>query len=292
MGWIRQFTVGAALALTVTGCSTGSDLGDTTTLTPAPPTTTTTVIVTTTSTTFAVSTGSTSTSVSTATTSPVVETSTSTTQPEPTAEDSLSGFFDEAQVLDEAIASAAQIFNNGFNPETGTISPQAVEAISALSAEALFRSIPSGIPRELRTAALVVYADMTSRIASLAGATRSASYDEFVDIAYDCLHNGRNSNARLPKDMERLRMLASIYPPIEFKSPDSIEAGVLAVHQEIIRLMNWGCDSCGGAIYTNPVDVNWKTRIITDPAGDDPDWKLPFTAIYDGESWIIETPAC
>jgi hypothetical protein len=86
--------------------------------------------------------------------------------------------------------------------------------------------------------------------------------------------------------------LASTYPPIETKSPESIEGGVLAVHQEMIRLMNWGCDSCGGAVYTTPVEVNWKTRIITDPAGHDPDWELPFTATYDGKRWIIETPAC
>jgi hypothetical protein len=230
--------------------------------------------------------------MSTATASPVADIPTSTTQPEPTAEDSLSRFFDEVQILDEAIASAAQVFNNGFNPEAGTISREAVEAIGGLSGEALFRSIPPGIQRELRTEALVVYADMTSRIASLAGAARSASYNDFVDIAHECLRHGRNSKARLPQDLERLRMSAATYPPIEIESPESIEAGVLAVHQEVIRLMNWGCDSCGGAIYTNPVDVNWKTRIITDPAGDDPDWKLPFTATYDGESWIIETPAC
>lgn len=194
--------------------------------------------------------------------------------------------------MDEAIASAAQVFNNGFNPEAGTVSPEAVDAISLLSAEALFRSIPPGIPRELRTAALAVYADMASRIASLAGAARFTGYDEGVDAAYECLRSGRNSNARLPQHLEHLRMLASTYPPIETKSPDSIEAGVLAVHREIIRLMNWGCDSCGGANYTNPVEVNWKTRTITDPPGGDPDWELPFTATYDGDSWIIETPAC
>ncbi|MFC2153128.1 hypothetical protein ACFLQ7_00650 [Actinomycetota bacterium] len=233
---------------------------------------------------------STTTSPPTTTTSTVA--TTTTTQPEPTAEDSLSDFFNEAQLLDHEIASAAQVFNNGFDPEAGTISPQAVDAIGALSAEELFRSIPPGIPREPRAAALAVYADMASRIASLAGAARYVGYNEGVDAAYQCLRNGRNSKARLAQHLENLRMRAAEYPPIEIKPRNSIEGGVLAVHREIIRLMNWGCDSCGGANYTNPVEVNWKARIITDSSGLDPDWELPFTATYDGDRWIIETPAC
>lgn len=204
----------------------------------------------------------------------------------------MSDFFNEAQILDDEIASAAQVFNNGFNPEARTISPEAFDVIGVLSAEALFRSIPPGIPRELRTAALAVYADMASRIASLAGAARYIGYNDGVDAAYQCLRNGRNSNARLADHLENLRILAAEYPPIETKPRNSIEGGVLAVHQEIVRIMNWGCDSCGGANYTNPVDVNWKTHIITDASGHDPDWELPFTATYDGDSWIIEIPAC
>lgn len=278
----------ALLALVATACA-DTDIGTTV---GSSPTSTVASVETSITTTTAqgISETSTTTSAPTSTTSTVA--TTTTTQPEPTAEDSLSDFFDDAQILDDEIASAAQVFNNGFNPEAGTISPQAVDAIGVLSAEALFRSIPPGIPRELRTAALAVYADMASRIASLAGAARYVGYDEGVPAAYQCLRNGRNSKARLAQHLEILRMLAAESPPIEIKPRDSIEGGVLAVHREIIRLMNWGCDSCGGANYTNPVAVNWKTKIIADSSGHDPDWELPFTATYDGDKWIIETPAC
>lgn len=278
----------AVLALVGTACA-DVDTGAT-----VPPTTTSTAASVetslTTATTQAVSETSTTTLVPPTTTSTVA--ATTTTQSEPTAVDSLSGFFVEVQILDAEIASAAQVFNNGFDPEAGTISAEAVDAIGDLSAEELFRSIPPGIPRELRTAALAVYADMASRIASLAGAVRYVGYGEGVDAAYQCLRNGRNSKARLGQHLENLEMLAAEYPPIDVKPRNSIEGGVLAVHREIIALMNWGCDSCGGANYTNPVDVNWKTKIITDPSGHDPDWELPFTATYDGDRWIIETPAC
>lgn len=278
----------ALLALVATACAdadTGATASSATTSTVASvasslPTTTT----------QGVSETSTSTSAPTTATSTVA--TTTTTQPEPTAEDSLSDFFDEVRILDDDIVSAAQVFNNGFNPEAGTISPEAVDAIGVLSAEALFRSIPPGIPRELRTAALAVYADMASRIASLAGAARYLGYNEGVHAAYQCLRNGRNSKARLSQHVENLKMLAAEYPPIEVKPRNSIEGGVLAVHGEIVRLMNWGCDSCGGANYINPVEVNWKTHVITDSSGEDPDWELPFTATYDGDKWIIQTGAC
>jgi hypothetical protein len=285
----RTCLAAALLALVATACAdteSGATVGSPTTSTVA------SVETSSSTTTTAQGVSETSTTMTPPSTTTSTVATTTTTQPEPTAEDSLSDFFDEALILDDEIAAAAQVFNKGFNPDAGTISRQAIDAIGALSAEALFRSIPPGIPREPRAAALAVYADMESRIASLAGATRYIGYNEGVDAVYQCLRNGRNSKARLAQHLENLRMLAAEYPPIEIKPRDSIEGGVLAVHREVIRLMNWGCDGCGGANYTNPVEVNWKTKIVTDSSGHDPDWELPFTATYDGDRWTIKTPAC
>ena len=286
MVWHRQRGgVGCVVvAVVLTACATPMDEPSDTVPTTEPTSTSTTVTTTSTSL-------PTTTTTSTTTTTTTTSTTTTTTLPEPTALDQLAPFFEEADSLDRAIAAAAQVFNNGFDPEAGTITQEAIDAIQALSGDALFAAIPPGIPKDLRTAALVVYADMTSRIAALSGATWLGG-PESVDSAYFCLRLGRNSKARLPGDLEHLETLASETPSFEVEPVNSIAGGVLAVHKEVIRLINWGCGSCGGAVYTTPVEVNWRTRTISDDEGHGSDWELPFTATFDGEQWVIETTAC
>jgi hypothetical protein len=231
------------------------------------------------------------TQAATTTTAPATTAVTTTTLPPttttagPSAADDLAPFFAAAEVLDLDIAAVAAAFNASFDDAAATVDPQVAADISALGTNLLTGLIPPGLDIDLETAVLAVYADLESRIAALDGGVRYLNQGEFSDVEFTmlCLGLGSDSNARFDDDLAAARALAATSPR-PTAAADSEEAGVLAVRIETIRLMNWGCDSCGGVAIDDPIAVDWAGRTVTDG--------VEFDASFIGGAWDIMIHAC
>lgn len=213
-----------------------------------------------------------------------------TTTEAPSALDDLAVFFAAAEELDTEIAAAADVFNAGFDADAATLDVAAVAAITELSAAPISELIPAGMESDLEYAVLTVYTDLESRIAALDGATRNLDLDVdphvILDLesALNCLSGGGESKARFAGDLAAARALASTSPPLSTVAPDSSQAGILAVRLDAIHLFNYGCDSCGGAEYEEPLPVDWEGRTVGNTVG--------FEAAFDGTQWQITIFAC
>jgi len=215
---------------------------------------------------------------------PATVTTTPMTATAPPASNALAGFFGSAADLDAAIVAAADLFNAAYDADAATVSAAAATAIDGLDATAVVLQIPPGLSPPLETAVLGVLADLQSRIAALEGAERLLNGDTSnVSYALVCLSNGGSSAGRFETDVNLAVRLAALEGS-PTAAPDSVPAGVLAVRVEAIRSMNFGCDSCGGIAYTDPLPVDWEGRTIVDGP--------EFEASFDGLSWQILIYAC
>lgn len=268
-------TIGSLLiALLVAACSpaaepeaTSTTTAETTTSTAAP-TTTTTV---------------------TTTTEPTTSTEPETTTTAgATALDDLEPFFTAVAELDADIGEAAEIYNAGFDPDAGTVSQESIDLVTALTVQPLVSLIPAGMDPELETAILAVYTDLESRIAALDGGVRyldpTERRPEQVEYALDCLQNGSESNTRFGDDVDTAKTLAATLPPLIPAAPESVEAGMLALKIELIGSFNYGCDSCGGAVWDGSLPIDWERRTLADGVG--------FEATFNGTEWEILIYAC
>ncbi|MEE8331883.1 MAG: hypothetical protein V3R84_08930 [Acidimicrobiia bacterium] len=212
---------------------------------------------------------------------------TTTTLAGPSAADDLAAFFTAAERLDVEISEAATLFNAGFDADAGTLSIAAQNAIAALSTAPITAVFPAGLDVDLETAVLAVYADLESRIAALDGGGRYLNFppgvEPDVEFTMLCLGLGSDSNARFDDDLAAARVLAALSPR-PTAADDSAEAGILAVRIETIRSMNWGCDSCGGVVITDPIPVDWEGQTVVDGVG--------FDSTFVGGSWDILIYAC
>jgi hypothetical protein len=275
--WIKALALLTAVGLVPIAC------GDTATLVPRSPTTAPAVETTAevqTTTTLAPATTLVTTTAATTTTE-----ATTTTVTGPSAADDLASFFAAAESLDAEITAAAAIYNASFDAAAGTVGGAAIDAIGALSTHLLAGLIPPGLDIDLETAVLAVYADLESRIASLDGGVRYLNQGEYSDVEGTllCLSFGSDSNARFGDDLAAAKALAESSPR-PTAAADSEAAGVLAVRLETIRLMNWGCDSCGGVAVDDPIPVDWAGQTVIDG--------VEFEATFSGGMWEILIHAC
>lgn len=274
--WISSVALASVLGLLAAACGNTS----TTASTRTPATTATTAATTTLATAEPTATPPATTAVTTTTIA-----STTTTFAGPSAADDLEDFLTAAEALDAEIAAAAVVFNRGFDEASGSVSEAAVDAIHALDVGAVTALIPAGLDVDLETAVLAVYADLESRIAALDGGVRylNQGEDSGTEFTMECLALGSGSNARFDDDLAAAKRLALLTPP-PAAAADSAEAGILAVRIETIRSMNWGCDSCGGVVVTDPIPVDWAGRTVVDGVG--------FDATFAGGEWEILIYAC
>jgi hypothetical protein len=207
--------------------------------------------------------------------------------PGPSAADDLETFFTAAEALDAQISAAATAFNGSFDAAAGTVGSDAVDAITALTAGDVAALIPPGLDLDVETAVLAVYADLESRIAALDGGVRylnlSGDAESDVEFTLLCLGYGSDSNARFDGDLAAAKAAAAAATP-PTAAADSEAAGILAVRIETIFSMNWGCDSCGGVVLTDPIPVDWEGNTVMDSVG--------FEATFDGGGWEILIYAC
>jgi hypothetical protein len=209
-------------------------------------------------------------------------TTTSTTAAGPTALDDLEPFFSAAADVDRRVREAAIAFNAGFDPEGPAIDDEAHALIETLDHRPLRALLPAGMSPELETAVLAVYADLSSRVASLQGGARYTGEYGDTEWVLDCLEHGAVSVARYDDDVARARDQATAEPPPS-AAPDSPEAGMLAARLAVIDSMNFGCESCGGVQYDEPFPVDWEGRTVLG---------VGFEAEFDGTAWEILLYAC
>jgi hypothetical protein len=145
------------------------------------------------------------------------------------------------------------------------------------------RLIPGGLPIELETALLQVFAGLDSRVSALRNGTDIALASG--DSAH-CFQTGAESAADFEADLRAARQLASNAPP-STAAPGAPETGMTAVRAAYIHGSNWCCDSCGGFLYDAPMDVDWNAEII---AHRDVDAEVEFDAVFNGTYWQVTFP--
>jgi hypothetical protein len=272
---MRRLTLAFCVLLVVAACG---DDDNPLTVTTGPDTTQATTIQ------AATTTAPTTTSTPPTTAAPATTTTvappTTTTTAGPTAREAFGDYFGMVEDLDRLISDTAAWFNDTFDPDAVTLPADVTTAINALDASPIALEIPPGLSPQLETAALAVYADLESRVSALQGATR---YMGDLDTILLCLGYGGDSFDRFDADFVRVLDLADV-EPAPTAAPDSPEAGILAVRVEWIRLGNWGCDSCGGASYDEPLAVDWEGRRVIGSS--------EFEATFDGTRWQVVIYAC
>lgn len=248
----------------------------------APSTTTEASTTTASGTTSSAAPPTTASTVASTTTAAPTTTSESSTTPGPSALDALEPFFAEAAETDRRIAEAAILFNAGFDPEGPALSDEARGAVDALDHRSLRPLIPAGMSVDLETAVLAVYADLSSRVASLQGGARYSGEFGTTEWVMDCLDNGAVSFARFADDVAEARGLAAD-EGLPDAVPDSPSAGALMARLEAIDSMNFGCESCGGVQYDEQFEVDWEGRTVLG---------VGFEAEFNGSTWEILIYAC
>ena len=280
----RSLAISLAAVLFVSACGDDAPFGGSDTSAPTSseaPTSTVPPPTTEAATTTAATTPAT-TAATTASTTIATTTTTTAPLPERTASDALAGigFYTLVEDLDLYIAETAVLFNEQWDPDAGTLGAGARNAVLSLDASYLRDYIPPGLPPEVEVAVLAVYADLDSRIAAMHGAVGSLSN---TDEVRRCLGYGGESFQRVDDDLGSLYDIARAAPAPPEYAADSREAGILAVRLEVIRLANWGCDGCGGAVYGATSPVDWEGRTV---------FGVEFEAEFTNGRWVIWMQTC
>ena len=217
----------------------------------------------------------------------------------PSAADQLAAFIAAAERADGQLRHAAALVNTGIGAKRLEFTPATFAAIRAIDVQKLGKAVPAGMPESLQTQTLLVYSDLVSRYYSLRSAdmadhqqplNRSEGRGEYI---LACLPNGAPAAARFAADLSALRALSASLPRFAVAAPDSRTAAGVAARVEHIRLINGGCLSCGGEVFTKPIAVIWTTasagakHLKGTVAGGD------FSADYEpGDGWLVIIRAC
>jgi len=201
----------------------------------------------------------------TATTS--TETTATTAAPAASAIDGLAPFLTAAADLDVRLHEAATAINGAGPPWTDV--PTAVaEKVAAADVVPVGRTVPAGLPPDLWQGTILVYSDLVSRRAAMqsftyAGPAGPSSERLMLDLA-----QGQAAAERFDGDFAALNSRAAAAPPFEpGRSDDRATAEVLLLVR-YTDMANFGCDSRGGWVATEPPPIVWSEE-------DPPDWMEP-----------------
>lgn len=188
---------------------------------------------------------------------------TATTPVQPSAADALAPFFSAAATLDAQLKDAATAINSTGPPWTA-VSQDVADAVRAAALEPVAQAIPAGLPRELLQSVILVYSDLTSRRYAMqsfwsAGEFPYQPIDPLAELA-----NGHAAAVRFDDDLAALRALAASTPPVTVRPPDSRDAAEVLLLVEYVNLANGGCDSRGGAVFTELPTIQWVTIVVPD----------------------------
>ena len=223
-----------------------------------------------------------------------------TTPPAPSATSQLAAFFAAAELADSQLRHAAVLVNADIGTTSMRFTPATLAAVRALGNATVARAIPAGLPPELLRETLVVYGDLSSRVAAFGGVRWYGYAGRELPIGgQDAknvlrgLHNGAPAAARFDADLAAVRALARQTPPLAIAAPDSRAAAELALRLYSIDKRN-GCSAeFGGYAPTQLETVTWlpgsdqHARHYEGTIGGG-----RFQADYTAHGWQISINAC
>lgn len=211
------------------------------------------------------------------------------------AADQLADFFSAATRLDADLRDAAKRINGGVRRDVIVLEPATVAAIRAIQPDALVRTIPGGMDRDLLRSVMLIYSELVSRRLAMSRVDHFAASAPLpragaeAQELIDCLGNGAPAARRFAGDLAAARALASSSKPIAVAPGNSRLAAEVAVRARYIDLLNGGCDSCGGGVLTSLVPVVWKRQNGSDGTVGGIPFQATFTA---GSGWKAQLNAC
>lgn len=212
---------------------------------------------------------------------------------EPGGTDALDAFLGAAETLDAQLRAAAAAIN-GTGPPWNEITDQVAASVQAADISRVARTIPAGLPDELRRLVFTAYSDLVSRRAAM----ESFAYPYVVpdppppglpDLVQE-LANGAPAAARFPTDLglvEQTAATTSGFTPAPDTSRDAAEVVLLVRY---VEGGNFGCGSRGGFILTSLPPIVWKSD-STGTVGAPPN-AVEFEAQQTGDGWEVTIFAC
>ncbi|HEY3513926.1 MULTISPECIES: hypothetical protein [Kribbella] len=173
------------------------------------------------------------------------------------AADALAAFFAAAGALDRQLSTAASAIN-AAGPPWAAVTPRIAHLVSAADLRPVARTIPAGLPADLRTAVILTYSDLASRRDSMgsfafAGSTEPRTSAELLRE----LGNGHPAAARFARDLAAARSLASESPEIGAVPKSSRQTAEVLLLVQYVDGLNGGCESRGGAVLTELPPITW-----------------------------------
>jgi hypothetical protein len=209
---------------------------------------------------------------------------------QPSALDSLEPFLAAAATMDDHLRAAARAINGSGLPFT-VVTDDVATDVQTADPGAVAAEIPAGMPTDLLEQTILVYSDLASRRAAMESfsyahevpeAPIAASSDELVGE----LANGHAAAQRFDDDVARLRALASDTAPFAVAAAGSRAAAEVQVHVAVVNTANRGCNSRGGAVFTELLPIVWQSE-TRGAVGD-----ITFEATPAGDGWDVRLDAC
>ena len=175
----------------------------------------------------------------------------------------LQAYLREVDGMDAALRQVATLVNGDLTARGLAARPRTVAAVRALTAREtrVRRSLPAGMSPALTRAALLVYSELSSRVAAFnpivrASADLPAGDPEFTELK-GCLANGAVAAARSGRDLTALRRLAASSRAFVPAAPSARATAEIALRTTLVRNGNGCCDSCGGYLSDALVPLVW-----------------------------------
>lgn len=148
------------------------------------------------------------------------------------------------------------------------------------SAQQLKSLLQPGLPSDLEDKLLGIFSNLVSRISGLKGTLYHAGWGgrwESIVIQDGCFNHVLGSQDQFEELMTDATVLAHTQP-FSIAASDSQDAAELAIRIEYILKANNCCDSCGGYLYKEPVDINWDDHTVSG---------IGFSATFNGQDWEV-----
>lgn len=220
-----------------------------------------------------------------------------TTTGAPSAADALEPFLTAAATLDTRLEAAATAINGGGPPWSEVTSDMA-SAVQGADLEAVAKTVPAGLPHDLLQAVILVYSDLSSRRHAMESFTYPSAHPRTTSELLTELGYGHAAADRFDDDLADLRSLVGSAPPVGVVSSDSRAAAEALLYVQFVELANGGCDSRGGAVFTELPPLDWNASTPASPDIGIPEWDghvggIEFSADHNPNgTWDIVIWAC
>lgn len=195
-------------------------------------------------------------------------------------------YLEASKKLDDQVRHATSNYESTIKDLSGEIMTVDSERVildlisKTPSAQGLKQLIPSGLPPVLESKVLGIFANLVSRISGLRGTFYHADMSdigEVIAIRNSCFRNVLSSQNQFKELLTDAKVLAHSQP-FSARTPASIAAAEMAIRVAYIWKVNNCCDSCGGYLYEEPLDISWDNHTVNG---------IKFNATFNGQEWEV-----